>query len=261
MHTPLRKIARHLNISPKTLYDKINFIHKQCLRFAADREQKLVNGNLKLDRLYLSADRQVQTTNWTKREDKRNTELYGISTACLASGYVFAFNFNFEEQLTQTEVEQLATKHGDRNKPKHHRITARVWFEDEFAKAATHKAQIQTKPALTLQEKVENKLEKELSSSNMTSSENIYKEVKLPAKGVLIHNEYTMVGHFLLLKKLTQKVGKTRLYKDQDTGMKTAYLSIFKDEIKNGNSDGFLVSAVTGLTVDEKRSALAAPIR
>jgi len=83
MHVPLRKIIRHLNISPKTLYDKIDFIHKQCLKFVAEREQQLIDGKLKEKSLYLATDRQVQTTNWTKREDKRNTELYGIRTACL----------------------------------------------------------------------------------------------------------------------------------------------------------------------------------
>lgn len=261
MHAPFKKIIRHLNISPQTLYDKIDFIHNQCLKFVADRERKLLNGKLKLDRLYLSTDRQVQTTNWTKREDKRNTELYGISTACLTSGYVFAFNFNFEERLNQNDVEELADKYGDNEKPKHHRYTARVWLEGEFALASKHTSKANDKPPFTLQEEVEQKIQQEISSSNATSSENIDGDVKLPSKGVLVHNEYTMMGHFLLLKHLTQNVGKTRFYMDQDTGMKTAYLSIFKENILNGTSDGFLVRASKNLSVDDKRKALAATNR
>lgn len=258
MHAPLRRIAKHLNISPKTLYDKIDFIHRQCLSFVKERELRLIEGKLKLDRLYLSTDRQVQTTNWTKREDKRTTEMYGISTACLRTGYVFAFNFNFDETINQFEVESLAEEYGDNDKPKHHRVTARVWLESEFSKAITASASSSTDSSISLVEEIENKIEHELSSSNPESSENIDGDIKLPAKGVLVHNEYTMLAHFLLLNKLTQHVGKTRFYMDQDTGMKTAYLGIFKDKIKLGKSDGFLVRALKNNSVDDKRRAVAA---
>ena len=258
MHAPLRRIAKHLNISPKTLYDKVDLIHRQCLSFVKERELRLSEGKLKLDRLYLATDRQVQTTNWTKREDKRTTEMYGISTACLRTGYVFAFNFNFDETVNQDEIEDLAEQHSDNEKPKHHRITARVWLESEFEKASKDKAGSNPAPAKTLVEEVVNKIEYELSSSNTASSENIDGGVKLPAKGVLVHNEYTMLAHFLLLNKLTQHVGKTRFYMDQDSGMKTAYLSIFKDKIKENNSDGFLVRALKNNSVDDKRRAVAA---
>ena len=65
-----------------------------------------------------------------------------------------------------------------------------------------------------------------------------------------------MLGHFLLLKKLFTHVGKTRFYMDQDTGMKNAYLSIFKEQINQNKSDGFLVRSEKNTTVDEKRTAL-----
>lgn len=78
------------------------------MKFVAEREQRLLDGKLKLDLLYLSTDRQVQITNWVKREDKRNTELYGIGTACLKTGYVFAFNFNFDHHELQEEIEAYA---------------------------------------------------------------------------------------------------------------------------------------------------------
>ena len=133
-----------------------------------------------------------------KREDKRTTEMYGISTACLRTGYVFAFNFNFDETVNQDEIEDLAEQHSDNEKPKHHRITARVWLESEFEKASKDKAGSNPAPAKTLVEEVVNKIEYELSSSNTASSENIDGGVKLPAKGVLVHNEYTMLAHFLL---------------------------------------------------------------
>ncbi|MAD54525.1 hypothetical protein [Idiomarina sp. UBA3162] len=148
MHTPLRRIIKHLDISPQTLYDKIDFIHNQCLKFVAERE------------------------------DKRNTELYGISTACLKTSYIFAFNFNFEERLTQSEIELLADTYNDHEKPKHHRYTARIWLEHEFALATKQKSKLSESQSSNLQEQVAQKIEQELCSSDLTSSEHIDGDVK-----------------------------------------------------------------------------------
>lgn len=254
---PLRKIAKLLHISQKTIYDKIDFIHKQCMLFAGDRERRLLEGKLKLDRLYLSTDRQVQITNWTKREDKRNTEMYGIGTACLRTGYVFAFNFNFDHHELQEDVELYASFAQDSAKPKHHRVTARVWLEEEFEIASKQARKAPVVAAIDLLEEAAQKSNIDEHFNENLSSEDFDSSTRLPAKGVLIHNEYTMLGHFLHLKNLFKHVGKTRFYMDQDSGMKNAYLSIFNDDIKMGNSDGFLVRSVKGFTIDDKRRALA----
>lgn len=253
---PMRKIAKVLHISPSTVYTKIDFLYKQCMKFVAERESRLINGKLKLDRLYLSTDRQIQITNWSKRQDKRNTELYGIGTACLGTGYVFGFNFNFDGSISQSKAEQMALEHGDNQKPKHHRNTARIWLEQDFEQAAKKKKVEKDLPEMELIKQTGQKAKEEAINNDDLASENIDKTTRLPSKGVLIHNEYTMLGHFLLLKKLFTHVGKTRFYMDQDTGMKNAYLSIFKDQINQNKSDGFLVRSEKNTTVDEKRTAL-----
>lgn len=254
---PLRKIAKLLHISQKTIYDKIDFIHKQCMKFVAERELRLLEGKLKLNRLYLSTDRQVQITNWVKRNDKRNTELYGIGTACLRTGYVFAFNFNFDHHELQEDVEAYAHFVGDTERPKHHRDTARVWLEEEFEAVAIRSIKAPVVAAMDLIDAAAQKAKIDETYNENLASEDFDSSTRLPAKGVLVHNEYTMLGHFLHLKRLFRHVGKTRFYMDQDAGMKNAYLSIFHDEIKAGNSDGFLVRSEKGFTVDDKRRALA----
>jgi transposase InsO family protein len=65
---PLNRIVAMLVISWDMLYNRIDFIHRQCLDFAADRERKLKD--LPLKRLYLSLDRQDHLVNWTERKDK-----------------------------------------------------------------------------------------------------------------------------------------------------------------------------------------------
>jgi transposase-like protein len=67
---PLSRIVSLLDISWEVLYNRIDFIHQQCLRFVANREQKLKT--MPIDRLYLAVDRQYYEVNWTQRKDKRN---------------------------------------------------------------------------------------------------------------------------------------------------------------------------------------------
>ena len=254
---PIRKIAKLLHVSQKTIYDKIDFLHSQCMKFVGERERRLIDGRLTLHRLYLSTDRQIQITNWVKREDKRNTELYGIGTACLKTGYVFAFNFNFDHHETQAKIEARANLVGDHERPKHHRETARVWLENDFEEATKRSAKAQILPAANLFDAAAKKARVDEIYNENLASEDFDTSTRLPAKGVLIHNEYTMLGHFLHLKHLFAHVGKTRFYMDQDAGMKNAYLSIFHNEIKCSTSDGFLVRSEKGFTVDAKRRALA----
>lgn len=243
---PLRQIARVLRIDPKTLYRKIDFLHQQCLNYAAANERRILEGRPKIDRLYLATDRQAHISNWVSRYDKRNTEIYGIGTACLTSGYVFAFNFNFDQSLKQEDVELEAKQNGDLNRPKHHRKHARIWLNHEYAEAAKGKydrEQDKKYKADSIVGQVVEETMLQAKENRSLSSEHIDEDTKLPRNGVLIHNEYTMLGHFFFLKSLFKHCDKTRFYMDLDSGLYNAYISAFKDEIKSGVSDGFLVKA------------------
>jgi hypothetical protein len=81
--------------------------------------------------------------------------------------------------------------------------------------------------------------------------------IALPSKGMQVHAEYTLYGHFFLLKKMFQGVEKIRFFLDQDPGMRSACLSAFAEEIKEGRCDAFYVRINKTLTVNEKRQALA----
>jgi len=59
----MRRICRIAEIRGKTLYDKIRFIHRQCMAFVARRERRLLTGEVVPDRLYLSVDRQDHLIN------------------------------------------------------------------------------------------------------------------------------------------------------------------------------------------------------
>ena len=68
-----KRLSEVSDISPSTLYHKIDFIHRQCMAFVADREKYL--RNKKIRRLYVGVDRQEYTINWSGRNDRRNSHV------------------------------------------------------------------------------------------------------------------------------------------------------------------------------------------
>ena len=249
--TPFRRIADVFDISMGLLYRRIDYIHKQCLAFVAERERNLINK--KYDRLYLCTDRQVHISNWTNRKEKQNCEFYAIGTADLESGYILAYNFNYDADIEPTELERLAAESGDMDKLKHHREFARAWVRSDFEDIKVAKGNKYPAKGASLQEDLENQVAFNQQFDPEESSELFNKTHQMPIEGVEIHNEYTMAAHFFLLKRFASGAEKTRFFMDQDAGMKNWYIAAFKEEIAEGRSDGITVTMKKELTVDEKR--------
>lgn len=81
---PFARIVSMLDISWEVFYHRLDFIHRQCLAFAADRERNLKG--LPIRRLYLATDRQDYPVNWTARKDPRNGVLSAVASADHSSG-------------------------------------------------------------------------------------------------------------------------------------------------------------------------------
>lgn len=59
---PIRRMCEVAEMSPTSLYGKIDFIYEQCLKFAADRERRLCD--MEFGSRYLCTDRQDYMVNW-----------------------------------------------------------------------------------------------------------------------------------------------------------------------------------------------------
>lgn len=248
---PFRRMEFVLEMDLRSIKRRIDFLHRQCMAFVAERERRL--SKIRRERMYLCTDRQVQKSNWTNRKEKMNCEFYGIGTADLYSGYVLAFNFNYDPDIDPQETEAKAALIGDHELLKHHREYARVWLKSDFEDAKRNASKKPRVAASSLEDAIEQKSLIDSLHDEDKSSEYFDNTKQVPIKGMEVHNEYTMAAHFYLLKKLLSSVQKTRFYLDQDAGMKTWYIAAFKQEIEEGNSDGFLVTMQKDLTVDMKR--------
>lgn len=257
----LSRITKITGINFVTLYGKIDFLHRQCLSFAAAKESQLPK--LEIPRLYISVDRQDYHINWNRRADRRNVVLHGMGSADNDSGYVFAMNVNFDPMMDPAKVEQNAAASNDSALPLPHRQYARLWLSYEYKeslkaaeaeklrkaakKAAGHKIR-------NLGDEIEDSYEAVGLREDTEVSDIKSKNQKLPdAKGMQVHEEYSLYGHFQFLSRLLPKVGKLRFFLDQDSGMRAACFGAFAQDIKAKRVDAFYVRIAKEMTVDKKR--------
>jgi hypothetical protein len=256
--TPLRRICEVADIGPEGLYGKIDFLYEQTKAFAANREKRLLDG-MPIRRLYLSTDRQDYVVNWTQHEDRRNVMLHAVGTADLDTRYVFGMHLNYDPALASEDIEADAQAIGDYNAKAPFRRYARCWLKGDYDVAVRAKAAGRHKPSShDLQQSIEATYAAAAQRADVEVSETQDASKRLPAKGMQIHAEYTLYGHFFYLKRLFGGVEKLRFFLDQDSGMRAACLAAFQPEISSRRADAFYVRIAKERTITEKRQIIAA---
>ncbi len=261
---PIRRVMKVTGMNAVTLYGKINFLHRQCLAFAASRERALLD--LELERLYISVDRQDYTVNWASGNDRRNIVLRAVGSCDNDSGYVFGTHLAYDPTVDPAAVEADAVATGDAELPYPHRKYARLWlkkdYDDALAEALEEQARkvAKSKKGPTkadLTSSIEDRYESAAIREDSEVAESKDEDQKLPeARGMQVHEEYSLYGHFRFLKGLLRRVGKLRFYLDQDSGMRAACLAAFAQDVKSRRVDAFYVRIAKEMTVDKKRGTV-----
>ena len=253
---PLKRICEAADISMPSLYDKIDFIHRQCFAFVASREKALLDG-MPIKRLYLGVDRQDYLINWNRAEDKRNVILSAIGSADNTTGYVFGMHLNFDPLVDRNEIESDAIQIKDFEKRLPYRKYARLWLRQDYTDAVSHPGPQVWQNSSSLDGDITSTYETSLNRDDVEDPEVLTEAVKLPSIGMQVHEDYTLYGHFFFLKKLLAGVEKVRFFMDQESGIRGACIGAFIEDIKQGRCDAFYVHINKALTVDERRRALA----
>ncbi|MGB7597286.1 MAG: hypothetical protein WBM09_06935 [Gallionella sp.] len=255
--SPFRRICEVADIDPKTLYGKINFIQSQCMAFAADREKRLLNG-MEIPRLYLGVDCQDYVVNWTRHADRRNVKLHAVGSADNKTAYVFGMHLNYDATLDSDSVEVHAIAAGDYQvKGAPFRRYARCWLKEDYADAVNKKSRLKQAKQSGLQGDIEAVYEASSQREDVEVSETQDRGQQLPTRGMQIHAEYSLYGHFFYLKQLFGGVEKLRFFLDQDSGMRAACLAAFQPEIAVRRADAFYVRISKEMTIAEKQVAIA----
>lgn len=95
------------------LYKKIDFIHRQCIRFIAKREEGMAD---KLPSpIAIAMDKQDYVVKWTDSHSKKNVQLTGVTSIEAASGDVLGSSVNYDPTISTSEVVERAGEVGDLN--------------------------------------------------------------------------------------------------------------------------------------------------
>lgn len=254
----IKGISRMRELSPKTVYDKISFLHQKCIEFARDREREMRSAQL--GRLYIGVDRQDYVVNWSDRDVKRNVQLTAVGSADNRTGYVFGMHANFEPGVDREKVEAEAILLGDFDgRDPSLRRYARYWMEPDFKQAIlydpgpgyprdfhwTHEG------ALRL---INEAYDENENIPDPEAKERVFGDRhRLPDPGMQIHFEYTVHAHFRLLRQLLANAGKIRFFMDQDDTLRAGCLSAFAWDVLDARVDAFFVQINKTLTVDDRR--------
>lgn len=263
--TPLNRMAEITGLDKKTLYGKVDFIHRQCLAFAADRERSLAKGGFELPKMYVSVDRQSFIVNWSSRKDRRNVQMNAIASADLKTGYVFGMNLNFDGSLDPDVVERDAIAIEDYHRAAPYRRYARVWLQRDFDEAVatsvtaaakkTAKAAAKARGTDELSAQIVAEYASASARDDVEQSEEQDRDLALPALGMQVHEQYTLYAHFLVIARLLAKAPVVRVYMDQDSGFRAGFLAAFHWRVKNRTADAFYVRVLKDVSIDQKDAA------
>jgi transposase-like protein len=260
---PLSRISAILDMPAPTLYRKIDFIWQQCRAFVGVRERKLLNMSPPdIGKRYISVDRQMLSVNWATRKDRRNVLLWGIGSADLDSGYVFGMHLNYDPDMNETEVQRDMLRFGDDHLKQPFRRYARVWLPADYEAAAAYRRRIKRRKASQLTGE-----DDELTAEIMQAYDEAQRRpdieagpapsqsLRTPAEGMLVHEQVTMNAHMQYLARLLRNAEKVRVFMDQESGLRAAFMSAFWERLKapERTADAFYVSILKEMTVNQKR--------
>jgi len=252
----LRRICEIAEVNPETVYGKLRFFREQCLKFAADRERRLMEST-SLRRMYISVDRQEYAVNWTSHLDRRNIVIQAVGSADLENGYVFGMHSTFDPGLDAELVNKEAKEAGDLQVHKYFRKHARLWLWPDYAEATSNRKSHPKGFDSNILARVQHAYEQAMLRDDIEALEQLSAEIALPNRGMQVHSEYTLYAHFFYLKSLLKGVTKVRFFLDQDSGMRAACLGAFADRVKGHSCEAFYVRTNSEMTIDEKKMSMA----
>lgn len=254
---PLSRIVKLLGISWEVLYHRIDFIHRQSLAFAAQRERKLKTMPIK--RLYLAVDSQDYFVNWTERKDKKNVVLKAITAPDNETGYVFCNALNFDDEADRERVEEDVIRIGDASKFPARRRYARYWLAADYLASVAKTAKTRgASGAATLDGAISAAYRMAEAREDVERFDEKPEASALPSKGMQTHSEYTMIAMFHHLRRMIGNCDAWRFFMDQESGIRAACFSAFADRIKDRTCEAFYVRIDKELVQDFKRERVEA---
>lgn len=211
----INRIRDKLLLNPTVIYSRIEFFYNQCIQF--DQYQLAQNlHKLENKHLKVSSDRQHFYANWTQRTDVRRTKIINISSVENRSRFVFASTLNFDFTSNYKSLFKEFIRIGEYQKyPFKRRYQQYILPEEGIFEDS---------------------------------------DLKPPSKHLLLHQTYTALAHYELLKTYFNKAKKITIFADNDVGFELALAKTYVDLIKANKLNAMLVRNHIADDVEEELS-------
>jgi hypothetical protein len=172
-------------------------------------------------------------------------------------------DLNYDPSLDARKIEDHAEKLNDYSRLNPDRRYARLWLRDDFNNESmidNIALEADYDPASfgmdhTVEKVIKSRYKQSAKRKDVESADQPNQYLQLPRKGMIVRIDYCLYAHFFHLKKLLKGAEKVRFFLDQESGIRAACLSAFRNEILSRKCDAFYVSINKQMTIDERRRA------
>ncbi|WP_158162386.1 lactate dehydrogenase [Grimontia hollisae] len=204
---PVREICRKLHINPKTFYDHLEQIAARC-------RNKLASVDARFMQL---AKQHPLACALTPLQPNSNNGVLWLTTGDANHGYVLLQNINYSSQEDKPKDPVDMCTDNSRLVP------------DSFV----HILESHEPNHTDLLSQINAKYKEVLSRANV---EDLYTRpihIDYPSKGCLIRPQYAAYAHYLRLQELTDDWENLTIYLPQETLLRSAIISVFKERLRN----------------------------
>ena len=236
--TSLSKISEIVELAPRDVYRKLDFIYERVREFTARREGDLRDTDWDRHGRRFATDSQTLTLNWPNRKKRASVAVQHLCTAHANSGYIVLGHLQFDPAGDMGQIEIDMAVNGDLTKDRCWRRHGRLWTASEFKEYLDLIiAAVQLDPEIAPE---------------------VDLGLQLPHEGGLVRQDIQQYAHALMIRRMVSK-SDSRFYfvQDGDAGLSKAFLAAFALEIQAGHVDVATV-AFDKYQVNDVREALYA---
>lgn len=228
--SPINRIAEVAGVEFPHIYEKIDYLHEQCLAFAGAREERLAN--CFRDRsVYLSTDAQTLLVNWPVKSKRGTIPLLHMATVERWSQFVIAATIDYDPDVSPAEAEKLHVAAGDDKKKRPMRTHARLWPLSEY----------------------QDSLLRGLAGHFTKEDRAIGGELRLPGSGSRVRGDVFSYAHMMLVRKLVgNQFRRCTFVIDAEAGLGNAVAALTVGDIQAGRVDVCEVSFAKGMKNDAR---------
>ena len=234
----MSKISEIVDLAPRDVYRKLNFIYECVHEFTSRREGDLRNTDWESHGRRFATDNQTLTLNWPNRKKRASVNVQHLCTAHANSGYIVLGHLQFDLGSDMEQIEVEMALNGDLTKDRCWRQHGRLWTATEFKEYLD---------SITAGAVIDPEIAPEVDLG-----------LKLPHEGGLVRHDIQQYARALMLKRMVSK-SDSRFYfvQDGDAGLSKAFLAAFAPEVRAGRVDVATV-AFNKYQVNDVREALYA---